>query len=455
MYYSEINIYISNNVLFDLNNMDIYLINDEVIKIIDSLNNGDDNEIIKGYKDYKMVKETFFKDRLKNEMNIENGSEIFDKVMNLQIKVSNTCNLACKYCYAAGGNYNKKDNLMSVDIAKNMCNKINDMFPNVEKISFFGGEPLLNIPVIDIFTKELKNKNIIYSLVTNGTKVDDSLLDILKNHNVKVVVSLDGTKEMHDENRISKLGQGTFDLVDSNIKRIQKETDAIKMIEGVYSSTSYNKMSKIELYQYLYDRYNVRNIGLGEVYTNDPKMKLPKEYYDGLILTINEEIDFFISKVVNKQFIPINKVNDIMIPIISKKPTIAFCGAGLASLFIEENGDIYPCQLFVNDKIHYMGNMFGECSKLTSEVIRAQSIIKKNNIKGNIDECRGCICKFWCFKCIGQHKDEQNYGCCKTENCSYYRELTLRTLNKVSKMVKSGEFNKLIDGYKFIMHNTI
>lgn len=325
----------------------------------------------------------------------------------------------------------------------------------MEMVNFFGGEPLLNVPVIKVFVETLKNKNIIYSLVTNATKVSDELLNLLNKYNIKVIASLDGPKEIHDENRVYKLGGGTFDLVDANIKKIKEKTNALSMIESVYTLPTYKKMSKLDLYEYIYNRYKVKNIGIGNVVSNDIDMKLPEKCKNEAIDNIDRNIEYTINKILNREFIPINEVNDILTVIVSKRVTNFFCGAGLVSIFIDEVGDICPCQLFTNDPKHYMGNIFSSYDKLSENLRKIQKLLQKKNVKENIKECNKCVCNFWCFKCIGQNKDNENYGCCNKTECSYYKVLTLKILDKVAYMISNGEFTKLLQAYSELSENIL
>ena len=48
------------------------------------------------------------------------------------------------------GNYGKKRYSYEQRNSKKLAEKINNIFPNIEKYLFFGGEPLLNIEAVEI-----------------------------------------------------------------------------------------------------------------------------------------------------------------------------------------------------------------------------------------------------------------------------------------------------------------
>ena len=96
--------------------------------------------------------------------------------------VSNDCNLRCKYCYAKGGNYGRNRSVMSKKTAKSFVDFCVTNFNRVDNVSFFGGEPLLNYPVIEYICKLFKEQSLnesftlpSFSMITNGTLCNDEL----------------------------------------------------------------------------------------------------------------------------------------------------------------------------------------------------------------------------------------------------------------------------------------
>lgn len=448
MYYSNNKIFIIDNTLFNLNNFEIYKVNDDIINIFEHLYNGNISDDLIHSENYSLVKEMFF-NSLDDDKNSKNYKIDNNDVKNLQIKISNTCNLVCKYCYANHGNYGNENRIMSQEIAYKIALKINDEFPNIEKISFFGGEPLLNIDAMEIIMNTLSNKDIKYSMVSNVTIFNEKLENLLEKFNLSIIASLDGPKEINDLNRIFPSSLGTYNIIESNIKRIQNHSNSIKMIESVYTLPSYKKYSKQELYEYFYNEFKLPLIGIGNVFTDNENLKLPQEYLDNMSMDINNELDYTFEKINKQQFFVINNLYDIISVFLRKKGSNYFCGAGLGSLFIDELGDIYPCQLFVNDKNHNMGNFLNDKYFKILNTVRDNIIT--NSKKISIDECKNCVSNFWCFKCIGKHKDEKNYGACRDiKQCDYYRELTELTLKKFAQMINDNTFNNFISNCKVL-----
>lgn len=112
------------------------------------------------------------------------------------------CNARCFYCFEHG----RKHTYMSKETAKATADYIvSHCNEKPVKLSWFGGEPLLNSAVIDIIVRELKSKNITYlsEMVSNGYLFDDLLIQKAKNDwNLKdVQITLDGTEKVYNKRK--------------------------------------------------------------------------------------------------------------------------------------------------------------------------------------------------------------------------------------------------------------
>lgn len=152
----------------------------------------------------------------------------------LYLLVTDSCNLACKYCLINCNmpkDYNHS--MMTWEIAKEA---VDMYFANLEKtpylktIIFYGGEPLLNFPVIRKVVEYVKTQHrdqwlehqVMFTIVTNGVLIDEEVGAFLAEHkDITVSVSLDGKKEVNDQKRVFRGGLGTFDLVVKGIKTLK------------------------------------------------------------------------------------------------------------------------------------------------------------------------------------------------------------------------------------------
>lgn len=149
------------------------------------------------------------------------------------------CNLRCVYCYEGAGE--NKHFSMNTEIAdkviKFMERDALDKHPKFISIMLFGGEPLVNFPVgkyilekMNLFCKE-HNIILVTSIVTNGTLITEEILKTLVENNCKYLqITLDGPPEIHNQRRVGKNGQGTFDAIIENLVKLKKYQEKIPVI---------------------------------------------------------------------------------------------------------------------------------------------------------------------------------------------------------------------------------
>ena len=154
------------------------------------------------------------------------------KLSLMTLQLTQDCNLRCTYCIYAESETSRQRsharNRMSWEIAK----KAVDFFWNHSvdsprvNIGFYGGEPLLEFPllqrVVEYCKKRFLGKELTFSVTTNGTLLSDDIIHYLDKQKISVMLSLDGPKEVHDLNRVFEDGKGTFDVIATNIQRIKK-----------------------------------------------------------------------------------------------------------------------------------------------------------------------------------------------------------------------------------------
>lgn len=137
------------------------------------------------------------------------------------LNVNTGCNLACGYCYkedlaipAAGKRMGMEVAARSVDLLLSQA----QARPAVG-IVFFGGEPLTNMPLIrqvvdyaEARGREL-GKMVDFSLTTNATLLTEELIGYFDAHHFGLSISMDGPRVVHDRNRRTVGGRGTYDVV--------------------------------------------------------------------------------------------------------------------------------------------------------------------------------------------------------------------------------------------------
>ena len=164
-----------------------------------------------------------------------------DTAMLLILGITEKCNLNCSYCCYSGhfvGQRTHSQRSMSWETAQQAIKyyiEHDQAGDGSCPISFYGGEPLLEFPLIkkcvDYATEKAKElgKTPRFAISTNGTLLSDEVCDYLVEHEFLVMVSLDGPKVSHDRYRVYPNGEGSFDKVERNLYRFAERYPDYKM----------------------------------------------------------------------------------------------------------------------------------------------------------------------------------------------------------------------------------
>jgi His-Xaa-Ser system radical SAM maturase HxsB len=117
------------------------------------------------------------------------------------------CNQSCLYCHANRKPISSSGFDMSTETATKVLDVIFES-PSMDlTIEFQGGEPTLNFNVLRFIVEQAhkrnqdQHKNLYFSLVSNLSTLDQAQIDFLVDSGVMVCTSIDGPKELHDQNR--------------------------------------------------------------------------------------------------------------------------------------------------------------------------------------------------------------------------------------------------------------
>ena len=166
------------------------------------------------------------------------------------------CNFACPYCFE--GKVKEQKKFLTKEKAQEIIlwlqRKAMEVNPEKVEIIFYGGEPLMNIPMVEYIAEQLHHYfsqtqwHFEFQIITNGALATEKLVDRLNPWGLKGVrITLDGPKEVHDRYRPFISGEGTFDLIMKNIRAIAGKTKVF--LAGNFNANSYPYL--YELMDYL------------------------------------------------------------------------------------------------------------------------------------------------------------------------------------------------------------
>ncbi len=124
------------------------------------------------------------------------------RINRIKLTITTQCNLNCDYCFVK-----KTNEYMELATAKNSVDLLLRSQGKDKLLSIYGGEPLLNFKLIEkispyaISQAEKLKKNLIITVCTNATLLEEKYLDFFKKYNIKLIVSLAGEKSGQDKFR--------------------------------------------------------------------------------------------------------------------------------------------------------------------------------------------------------------------------------------------------------------
>lgn len=153
------------------------------------------------------------------------------RLSTMLLEVTQQCNFRCKYCSFSGKYMSHRvhsNSMMSWKTAKKALILLHKHSSDVTDIhiGFYGGEPLLNFNLIKKTVEFSRNlfsgEYLHFSITTNGSLLSSrAILKFLVDNNFILHISFDGPQYIHDKWRVNKAGNGTYDLIIKNLKKLK------------------------------------------------------------------------------------------------------------------------------------------------------------------------------------------------------------------------------------------
>jgi uncharacterized protein len=275
------------------------------------------------------------------------------------------CNLRCGYCY-----YRDKENLIDSESAfcmpadileKYIIQHIEATTDKIINFSWHGGEPTLSgleffRRIVSLQEKHLpEGKTILNGIQTNATLIDDEWSRFLAESNFYIGVSIDGPESLHNKFRLNKEGQGSFSKVIIGYELLKKYGNKAEILTVVNSE---NVNSPVEVYRYLRELGTefITFIPLVERYpgsvTGVSSRSVPAKAFGKFLCNIFDE---WVAEDIGR--IKIQIFEEAVRTAFNLEHTLCIfkktCGGVPV---IEQNGDFYSCDHFVDEE-HYIGNI--------------------------------------------------------------------------------------------------
>ncbi|HHX75167.1 MAG TPA: thioether cross-link-forming SCIFF peptide maturase, partial [Firmicutes bacterium] len=314
----------------------------------------------------------------------------------LCLHLAHDCNLRCRYCFAGTGNYGGVRGLMPAEVAKAAVDFLLAAGGGRRhlEIDFFGGEPLLNFPVLQetvVYGRqkaEAQGKTIKFTVTTNAYNVSEEIKDYLNREEMSIVLSLDGRREVHDRMRVTPAGRGSWEKVLQNCREIVAGRNGDNYyLRGTYTRHNLDFCQDVKEmaghgFRLLSLEPAVLSPAAEEALQPEDLPVICAEYEKLAALLweweeAGEKVYFFHFEL------------DLHQGPCAKKRLLG-CGAGSAYLAVTPDGRLYPCHQFAGEDEFCVGDV--QRGITAPEILRRFAAVDS----AAKEACAGCFARFFC-----------------------------------------------------------
>ncbi|MDR1136025.1 MAG: Cys-rich peptide radical SAM maturase CcpM [Clostridiales Family XIII bacterium] len=344
------------------------------------------------------------------------------KIGHMTLQITQRCNLRCGYCVYSGDYNNRAHSQkeMDFDTAKKAIDYLIAHSRDSKDISigFYGGEPLLRFNFIkkcvEYAEQKAEGRIINYTTTTNGTLITEEKVLFFEQHDFSITISLDGPENIHDRHRrFAGSDEGSFKTIIANLNmligKFPTYYNAHVLFNTVMDPT--NKFSEINEFVRNHEMLKERHFNAGLIDTR----------YSDIVLNFNEDYiaeweyekfkyflaklgwikDSVASQLLDTVFATIErqrggKQTTQMDKLPKKTHRAGPCVPGMFRLFVNVEGDFYPCErISEKSTITCIGNLIEGINLKKAE--RILNLERETSTR-----CCNCWAYLYCTACIGE-----------------------------------------------------
>lgn len=336
----------------------------------------------------------------------DRATKISGQISEITLGLTNQCNFHCRYCF--GRNYLRQNEdpetvlkvgFRCLDILyRNMRLREDDKtssHPRVYSLIFFGGEPLIRFDLIkktveygvDLFGE--KRDRLHFGITTNASLLDSEVVDFFIKHEITPLISIDGSPDIHDANRIFRNGRGSYAKVAQNLRNAARKglplgsritinrvcPNVVSVLEGLGDLGFFsNKLSLV---------------------SGPDQLAIQNEELDCLLRSMERLAQIFVGQIKTGQRVSSNFFDHYLTVLLTGNAYDTGCGIGRNGISVATDGSVFSCYKLAGEPETAMGNIFDE------EILARRPGVDFAFEVQNIPDCLPCkvrhICAGGCF----------------------------------------------------------
>lgn len=306
--------------------------------------------------------------------------------MQYVLHITEQCNFACDYC-SAPKSMERMDPQIPRQIADAAYLYAKRFGQRSACLSFYGGEPLLYkeciINTIE-YVKDAYGSDEVefhYRMTTNGSLLDGAFIRYAKANGVRLALSVDGTKEVHDMHRKLRSGAPTYDHVVAAARcalQVMPDTPAMATVNP---DTAGMLMESVRALYAMGFTTIVTTMNILADWRDEDLHALQRSYH--------EMADWYEEMLLMGKKIQLPLFDMKWVGLGAPKAEAEKCRPGSQKLSIGVDGTIYPCTQYVGRPEYAMG-----CASVGVDAEKLRKI-RKEAEKG-VDSCAECAINARC-----------------------------------------------------------
>lgn len=379
------------------------------------------------------------------EMAVSNqGHPCFDARMRFSTLVLNTteeCNLRCRYCSRYKKDYApRRMDLSTLMSCLTRAAEHADTTGDRVVVQFHGGEPSLAINDIRLALAELtalQLEKIDLRMQTNGTRVDQDLINLCCEYDIHLGFSIDGPPEINGILRRYANGKPVGGALERNLALVRKKIPRTH-VSCLCVISSANVECADQVFEYVL-AHGIDDISLLPLYPDyphcltNPCSIVPRT--EEAVLFAQRIFDLWIARLRSGEHLCIPSFQIWIWNLLSTNAghilCNSCCGVGESMLFIDTDGTAYPCGPFSYEQDMAMGNI-RHCA-IDRFVDSSVYVAFRDRLAANVPTCAECALQGICRGgCPANSYLHNRSIMSKDPFCEYWEGIISYILNKIS-----------------------
>ena len=309
------------------------------------------------FRDEWIVPNDFSYDSYVKAIIERNDSQTID-IKTLKMFITTNCNLDCAYCLIEknlehrGIGYHNLELEDGLDVLQKFSQMAMSQKPSKKTIMLYGGEPLLNKNNLFQFIEYIRNTEykgmfngeVEIVLETNGTLVTKEIAQYLKEHDVFIIVSIDGIPEVHNRYRRKKDSTDSYDEAKRGFDILIKE-GCTAVISSVFTDKYAENIESC--ISYMTDVIKPKSIGLNLFHVleeQEIENDNTEQYYERYIQSFElaREKGLYVEHIMRR-----------IRPLVTRKVRVKDCGACGNRVVSDVDGHIGICEGLVGNQFYF------------------------------------------------------------------------------------------------------